>query len=912
MTAGNPRSIAIVLAALLVAVSGVAIAATTIVDDFNDGDMAEYQGNTGYAGTDSTTVKEGSHSGYLETDSTGSSKKIDSYTGLNDYPEAGDRIEYWSKFPNDTTATFRFGHSSDKGYTFRYEPAQNEINLDEWSYSMDNTTSANIPTDEWIRTVIDWGDNGLIVAKSYDKDGNKLGESSIRSTNRTEGGIRMKLTTSTSQVERWNFDDFTVTPLSEVDSEATDTSFDYTVGVCYEGNATFNHEGALAGWYLHPVVSGVVPGYAATPTDFTTFNAQSNTSRRVESGDTYDIDISTDRAFFHLDSVIVPSYILDAKFKPYDLFTFEPPFTTPTEKPQCGQSGAKQENRAPKVNFLADPDPPEVGTLTSFESTAFDPDGEIVSHDWYINGNSAGTGVTESRRFQEPGTHTVTLEVVDNDGEKSSITKTYYVGDGGSAQEVWLSWRPYVPSVSETIEFQANTLNPETADRYRWTIAGKTSVTSSSTTTGSFDTAGSYRVKVEVLDDNGQVTASYASNIRVGNRFRNMPPSTFFTWEPFAPSPGETVTLNADVTDSDGSVESLHWSLPGGGSASGESTSVSFAESGAYEVTLTAVDDDGDEGTYTTTIFVGGGGGGGGGSGGSGSGGGDTGGESGGDSGGDTGGTDNAPPSAFFDWEPTLPNAGTDVTFTADASDTDGSVASIDWTFEDGQTATGETVTRSFEEGFQTVSMDVTDDAGAVATYETTVDVGSGGAGAIEGPTAVGVCSVPGNGTENDGIKIEYFDPSYNTSTLTYELTHDGVTRSGTVDFTEPKGYFFGCVGTSDEAINVSDGQDETEWEVNGSYENGTEFSDSGSSSTSSFTFSGPGGEAAQGGLGGAIPGAGGAGGNLFPLLIAAAATGGGVYLRSRQTGQTVPETTVSAVRSIVNPITRLVRRLLP
>jgi hypothetical protein len=58
MTASKrgPRSIAIVLAAVLVAVSGVAIAATTVVDDFEDGDMAEYQGNTGYAGTDSTTL----------------------------------------------------------------------------------------------------------------------------------------------------------------------------------------------------------------------------------------------------------------------------------------------------------------------------------------------------------------------------------------------------------------------------------------------------------------------------------------------------------------------------------------------------------------------------------------------------------------------------------------------------------------------------------------------------------------------------------------------------------------------------------------------------------------------------------------------------------------------------------------
>ncbi|EMA68626.1 glycoside hydrolase family protein [Halorubrum aidingense JCM 13560] len=86
----------------------------------------------------------------------------------------------------------------------------------------------------------------------------------------------------------------------------------------------------------------------------------------------------------------------------------------------------------------------------------------------------------------------------------------------------------------------------------------------------------------------------------------------------------------------------------------------------------------------------------------------------------------NEGPSASFTASPSSPDAGESVSFDASAStDADGSIASYEWDFGDGETASGESVTHAYDSaGDYDVTLTVTDDDGATDTATQTVSVG--------------------------------------------------------------------------------------------------------------------------------------------------------------------------------------------
>lgn len=66
----------------------------------------------------------------------------------------------------------------------------------------------------------------------------------------------------------------------------------------------------------------------------------------------------------------------------------------------------------------------------------------------------------------------------------------------------------------------------------------------------------------------------------------------------------------------------------------------------------------------------------------------------------------------------------------------------------------------------------------------------------IDGPTAVGTCTLPAqDGGTKSGLLLEYYDPSQSTETLDYSLQYNGTTYSDEIAFDSPKGYYYGCHG---------------------------------------------------------------------------------------------------------------------
>ena len=86
----------------------------------------------------------------------------------------------------------------------------------------------------------------------------------------------------------------------------------------------------------------------------------------------------------------------------------------------------------------------------------------------------------------------------------------------------------------------------------------------------------------------------------------------------------------------------------------------------------------------------------------------------------------NEAPTASFTASPDSPDAGETVSFDAStSSDADGSIASYEWAFGDGETATGESVDHAYDAaGDYDVTLTVTDDDGATASVTETISVG--------------------------------------------------------------------------------------------------------------------------------------------------------------------------------------------
>jgi len=115
-------------------------------------------------------------------------------------------------------------------------------------------------------------------------------------------------------------------------------------------------------------------------------------------------------------------------------------------------------------------------------------------------------------------------------------------------------------------------------------------------------------------------------------------------------------------SDSDGSISSYDWDFGDGSSASGSSQYHVYRSAGTYSIELTVADDEGVTDTATTTVTV----------------------EEG-----------NQVPSADLTFTPSNPVVGETVSFQSTSSD-DGTITSLEWQFDDGSTARGESVRHAF------------------------------------------------------------------------------------------------------------------------------------------------------------------------------------------------------------------------
>ena len=338
-----------------------------------------------------------------------------------------------------------------------------------------------------------------------------------------------------------------------------------------------------------------------------------------------------------------------------------------------GACGRGDGNTAPTASFTTDVTTPEPGQGITFDASgSSDEDGTIVSYEWNFDDGTSGNGETVSHTFASSGDYVVTLTVTDDGGASDTASTTVSVSTGNAGPNASFTVSPSSPTTEETVTFDAaeSSDSDGTIESYDWEF-GDGSTASGQTATHSYTSTGEYTVALTVTDDDG-ATDSNATTVTVqsiGIDCTDVP-----AWDP------DTAYSGGDQVTYDGELFTAEWWTKG---------------------------DKPDNSKSVWTLE----------------------GACGGDGGGGGGG--NEAPTASFTSSPSAPAPGDTVTFdAADSTDTDGTIDSYEWTFGDGSSATGQSVTHTYASaGDYTVSLTVTDDAGGTDTASKTVSVSTSGGG---------------------------------------------------------------------------------------------------------------------------------------------------------------------------------------
>lgn len=317
-------------------------------------------------------------------------------------------------------------------------------------------------------------------------------------------------------------------------------------------------------------------------------------------------------------------------------------------------------------------------TLDSSRST--DADGTIASQRWTLDDGTTSTEQKFNHTFTA-GTHTVTLEVIDDSGAKHTATRELTV----QASNVLPTARftSTVDDLSVVFDASTSTDSDGTLAGYAWNFGDGTTGTGVKAN-HTYATAGSHTVTLTVTDDRGGAGVRTAVvNVTAP---ANQPPTARFD----ATMTDLTVALDASAsTDPDGRVAQVAWEFGDGTFGTGTTTSHTYPAAGSYTIKLTVTDNAGD--TATTTRQV------------------------------------NAAPRANTAPTAAFTHSEVDLVASFDAStskDADGSIASYQWNFGDGTTGGGRTVQHGYaNSGTYPVTLTVTDDAGAKHTATASVTV---------------------------------------------------------------------------------------------------------------------------------------------------------------------------------------------
>lgn len=342
-------------------------------------------------------------------------------------------------------------------------------------------------------------------------------------------------------------------------------------------------------------------------------------------------------------------------------------------------------NAPPTVWLTVSPASGVAPLVVQLHAVATDADGPQVETTWDFGDGTHGVGSSATHTYASAGSYPVSATVTDLDGAKASASVTIEVAAPNAPPQVVLNAAPTWGKAPLAVSFSADATDPEGAPLTVTWAFGDGATGSGAAVKHTFAAPGTFATTVEVTDPLGAITSGSVT-IEVGAP--NEPPTVLMSAEPAAGKAPLLVAFEAKATDPDGGTAEVIWSFGDGATATGPTATHWYLEPGSYDVTATASDGDGSEGSAGLTILV---------------------------------GPANQAPILELAATPTSGPAPLTVGFEAIAVDVDGPQPTVAWELGDGATATGSAVTHTYGPGAFVAHATATDADGAATAATVTL-----------------------------------------------------------------------------------------------------------------------------------------------------------------------------------------------
>jgi PKD repeat protein len=354
------------------------------------------------------------------------------------------------------------------------------------------------------------------------------------------------------------------------------------------------------------------------------------------------------------------------------------------------------QNLAPAVE-AGGPYTGQVGVPINLAGAANDAspnDSASLSYRWDFGDGASGSGASVSHVYAQQGSYVARVTVIDKDGASDSDTATVQV-KGTNQTPVAVITAPSQGEVAQALTFDGSNSydNDGSISGYVWNF-GDGATANGQQVSHSYGQPGLYQVTLTV-SDNGGLNGSSAFTVKITEKSKT-PPVAVISGPNGGMVNDQLAFAGTQSSDTDGQIVSYAWNFGDGATAVGSSVNHSYAQFGAYQVTLTVTDNDGLTAQATHTVQV------------------------------DEPVQLQLPPVVAFT-TPVSGTVGQSLSFDASGShDPDGQIVSYAWNFGDGVTQNSDQPVISYsyaQPGLYTVTLTVTDNDGLSDSYQQSVTI---------------------------------------------------------------------------------------------------------------------------------------------------------------------------------------------
>ncbi len=269
------------------------------------------------------------------------------------------------------------------------------------------------------------------------------------------------------------------------------------------------------------------------------------------------------------------------------------------------------DNELVAASFVASPDSGEVPLKVTFDaSNSYDPDGEIISYEWDLDGDGRyddAEGMIVEYEYTQEGTFEAVLRVTDNNGEYNTTTATIEAGSVNGLRAVIssdLATGDYY-YIGEKYEFSGDLSQVREGEitKYEWDF-GDGDKTQSRTASHTYDEAGTYTVTLTITDSEGNKDSG---ELEIEVLDEGTPPAAEISVsETSGPVPLKIEFDGTGSFDAEDDIVQYEWDFDNDGELddSGSTASHTYSAIGTYEAKLIVTDSAGNKDETTVQIEV--------------------------------------------------------------------------------------------------------------------------------------------------------------------------------------------------------------------------------------------------------------------------------------------------------------------